>query len=167
MKLLHHSYSTNGVRPSAHYREKVIDYLAEHSENPVIDKIRKLEPITRDDLVELENILWNELGTQQQYEDEHYRGTLAGFVRSLVDIDEEAVQEKFGEFLAGGTLNSDQQEFVHSIVDYLRENGEVTPDDLTNDEPFVNYDIAGLFEDRMEEFRKLVGRLNAICQEAA
>ena len=149
------------------YREKVIDYLAEHCENPVIDKIRKLEPITRSDLEALENILWNELGTQQQYEDEHYRGTLAGFVRSLVDIDEEAVQEKFGEFLAGGMLNSDQQEFVHSIVDYLRENGEVTPDDLTNNEPFSNYDIGGLFEDRMEEFRKLVGRLNAICQEAA
>lgn len=149
------------------YREKVIDYLAGQCANPVIDKIRKLEPITRDDLAELEKILWNELGTQQQYEDEHYRGTLAGFVRSLVDIDEEAVQEKFGEFLAGGTLNSAQQEFVHSIVDYLRENGEVTPDNLTNDEPFVNYDIAELFEDRMEEFRKLVGRLNALCHEAA
>ena len=48
-----------------------------------------------------------------------------------------------------------------------RENGEVTPDDRTSNEPFVNYDIAGLFEDRMNEFRILIGSLNAICQEAA
>jgi len=79
-----------------------------------------------------------------------------------VDIDEEAVQEKFGEFLSGGTLNHDQQEFVREIVDYLRENGEVTADDLTNDEPFVNYDISDLFADKLPQFRELVNRLNSI-----
>ncbi len=148
------------------YREKVIDYLAEHILSPVVDKIRRLEPISAAEMAELENILWNVLGTKEQYEAEKYKGSLPGFVRSLVDIDEDAVQEKFGEFLSGGTLNQDQQEFVREIIDYLRENGEVTADDLTNDEPFVNYDIAGLFADRMPQFRELVGRLKAIAQEA-
>ena len=77
-------------------------------------------------------------------------------------IDEDAVQEKFGEFLSGGTLNADQQEFVRAIIDYLRENGEVTADDLTNDEPFVNNDIGSLFEDRMEQWHEIFARLNAI-----
>ena len=41
------------------YREKVIDYLVEHSDNPVIKKIYNLEPINNDDLKELENVLWH------------------------------------------------------------------------------------------------------------
>ena len=95
------------------------------------------------------------------------QGSLPGFVRSLVDIDEDAVQEKFGEFLSGGTLNQKQQEFVRAIVDYLRENGEVTPDDLTNDEPFVNYDIGSLFEDRIVQLREIIARLNEISGSEA
>lgn len=49
------------------YREKVIDYLVEHSDSPVIQKIHNLEPITSDDLDELERILWHELGTKDDY----------------------------------------------------------------------------------------------------
>ena len=116
---------------------------------------------------ELENILWNVLGTKEQYEAARYKGSLPGFVRSLVDIDEDAVQEKFGEFLSGGTLNQNQQEFVRAIIDYLRENGEVTADDLPNDEPFVNYDIGSLFEDRIAQLHEIVARLNAITGQAA
>lgn len=149
------------------YREKVIDYLAEHILSPVVDKIRRLEPISAKDMAELENILWKVLGTRKQYEEERYKGSLPGFVRSLVDIDEDAVQEKFGEFLSGGTLNQQQQEFVRAIIDYLRENGEVTPDDLTNDEPFVNYDIGSLFEDRIGQLRKIIARLNEISGNKA
>ena len=149
------------------YREKVIDYLAEHILSPVVDKIRKLEPIGAGEMSELENILWNVLGTKEQYDAERYKGSLPGFVRSLVDIDEDAVQEKFGEFLSGGTLNQNQQEFVRAIIDYLRENGEVTADDLTNDEPFVNYDIGSLFEDRIAQLHEIVARLNAITGQAA
>ena len=149
------------------YREKVIDYLADHILSPVVDKIRKLEPIGAGEMSELENILWNVLGTREQYEAERYKGSLPGFVRSLVDIDEDAVQEKFGEFLSGGTLNQNQQEFVRAIIDYLRENGEVTADDLTNDEPFVNYDIGSLFEDRIAQLHEIVARLNAITGQAA
>ena len=44
--------------------------------------------------------------------------------------------------------------------------GALYADDLTNDEPFVNYDITNLFADRMPQFRELVGRLNAIAKEA-
>ncbi len=151
-----------GILDIRTYREKVIDYLAEHVLSPVVEKIRRLESIGETDLKELEKVLWNVLGTKEQYEAERYKGSLVGFVRSLVDIDEDAVQEKFGEFLSGGTLNQDQQEFVRAIIDYLRENGEVTTDDLTNDEPFVNYDISSLFADRMPQFRSLVTTLQSI-----
>lgn len=40
------------------YREKVIDYFAEHLDSAVIGKIHNLEPILNADLSELERILW-------------------------------------------------------------------------------------------------------------
>ena len=115
----------------------------------------------------LEDILWRELGTKEQYIEEKYKGSLPGFVRSLIDIDEQAVQEKFGEFLSGGNLNQDQQEFVREIIDYLRENGEVTAKDLTNYEPFVNYDLASLFEDNMSELHAIIGTIESIFGKSA
>ena len=50
---------------------------------------------------------------------------------------------------------------------YLRANGEVTADDLTNDEPFVNYDITNLFVDWMPHLRDIVERLRTITGGAA
>jgi type I restriction enzyme R subunit len=104
------------------YREKVIDYLVEHSDNPVIKKIYNLEPINNDDLKELEKVLWHELGSQEDYTQTTSIDNLAAFVRSLIGLSQEAVNERFGEYLSGNTFNSQQQEFVQTIINYVREN---------------------------------------------
>ena len=83
------------------YREKVLDYLIEHSDNEVIHKIQRLEPITNEDLKALEKILWEELGTKEEYEQTTDIDNLAVFVRSLIGLSQEAVNEKFGEYLNG------------------------------------------------------------------
>ena len=51
--------------------------------------------------------------------------------------------------------------------DYLRENGEVTPEDLTNEEPFADYDIGRLFEGRIGQLHEIIARLNAITGQQA
>ena len=90
------------------YREKVLDYLIEHSDNEVIHKIQRLEPITNEDLKALEKILWEELGTKEEYEQTTDIDNLAVFVRSLIGLSQEAVNEKFGEYLNGNVLNAQQ-----------------------------------------------------------
>ena len=127
------------------YREKVIDYLAENSDRNKIKKIHNLEPITNDDLQELEHILWHELGSKQEYAETTSIGNLAAFVRSLIGLNQEAVNEKFGEYLSGNLLTSQQQEFVRTIINYVRENGDVELSDLVNTEPFNNYDLTEMF----------------------
>lgn len=127
------------------YRERVIDYLIEHSNNPVIMKIYNLEPINNDDLKELENVLWHELGSQKDYSETTDIDNLAAFVRSLVGLSQEAVNEKFGEYLNGSTFNSQQQEFILTIINYVRENGDIELDDMVNTEPFNNYDLTEMF----------------------
>ena len=138
------------------YREKVIDYLAEHSDSDVIRKIYNLEPINNTDLEELEKILWNELGTQTEYEQTTNIGNVAAFVRSLIGLSQEAVNEKFGEYLSGNTLNYQQQEFISTIINYVRENGDIEVDDIVNTEPFNNYDVNEIFGDNVKIIVKVV-----------
>lgn len=127
------------------YKEKVIDYLAEHTDNTTIKKIQNLEQIDSDDFKELEKILWQELGTADEYHSSTETDNLAAFIRSIVGIEQTAINEKFGEFLSGNILSARQQEFVKAIIDYVRENGDIVAEDLIEKSPFDNYDIVSLF----------------------
>ena len=142
------------------YREKVIDYLVEHSDNPVIKKIYNLEPITNDDLQELEKVLWHDLGSQEEYSQTTDIENLAVFVRSLIGLSQEAVNEKFGEYLNGNTFNSQQQEFIMTIINYVRENGDIELGDMVNTEPFNNYDLNDMFGVELAKVVKIVNMLH-------
>ena len=141
------------------YREKVIDYLVEHSDSPIIKKIYNLEPITNEDLQDLENVLWHELGSQEDYTQTTSIDNLAAFVRSLIGLSQEAVNEKFGEYLNGNTFNSQQQEFIMTIINYVRENGDIELEDMVNTEPFNNYDLNEMFG---VELAKVIGIVNLL-----
>ena len=149
------------------YREKVIDYLVEHSDNPVIKKIYNLEPITNADLQELENVLWHELGSQEDYTQTTSIENLAAFVRSLIGLSQEAVNEKFGEYLDGNTFNS-QQQFIMTIINYVRENGDIELEDMVNTEPFNNYDLNEMFGVELAKVVSIVNLLhNSVVAKAA
>ena len=149
------------------YREKVLDYLIEHSDNEVIHKIQRLEPITNDDLKALEKILWEELGTKEEYEQTTDIDNLAVFVRSLIGLSQEAVNEKFGEYLNGNVLNAQQQEFIRAIINYVRENGDISREDLIEKSPFDNYDILTLLGDNITSVLTIVGILHDSVNVAA
>ena len=131
------------------YKEKVLDYLSEHSDDPVIHKIQNLEPITTDDLKVLERILWHDLGTSYDYYNTTNIDNLAVFMRSLVGVDQKAINEKFGKFLNENILNSQQQEFVQAMIDYVRQNGDIQVENLIEDAPFDSIDIKNLFGEQM------------------
>ena len=138
-------YDVSGLIDIRTYKEKVIDYLAENTDNATIRKIQNLEPINAEDVKELERILWAELGTREDYESATDIDNLAAFIRSIVGIEQSSINEKFGEYLSGNTLNSEQQEFLKAIIDYVRENGDIKTEDLIEKSPFDNYDIVTLF----------------------
>ena len=142
------------------YREKVIDYLVEHVDSPVIRKIHNLEPINNQDLTELEQILWHDLGTREEYDQATTTENLAAFVRSLIGLSQESVNEKFGEYLSGNTLNFQQQEFVKTIINYVRENGDISLEDIVNVEPFNNYDVYELFGMQLKAMVAVVNLLH-------
>ena len=142
------------------YREKVIDYLAAHSDSEVIRKIGNLEPITASDLKELENVLLHELGSKEDYDQATSTPNLAAFVRSLIGLNQEAVNEKFGSYLSGNTFNSMQQEFIRTIINYVRVNGDIELTDIANTEPFVSFNLLDLFGDRYPVVINIVKQLH-------
>lgn len=149
------------------YREKVIDYLLEHSDSEVIRKIHNLEPITNEDLKSLERILWHELGSQTDYQNTTELDNLAAFVRSLIRLSQEAVNEKFGEYLSGNLFNSQQQEFVRTIITYVRNNGDIQVEDLVNAEPFNNFDLQEMFGVNLKSVVNIINVLHNSITVAA
>ncbi len=150
------------------YREKVLDYLVENSDKPVIKKIYNIEPINEDDIKELEYVLWHELGSQEDYTQTTSIENLAVFIRSLVGLNQDAVNKRFGEFINGNRFNSQQQEFILTIINYVRENGDIELSDMVNTEPFNNYDLNAMFGLSLSEVVGIVNTLhNCIIAEAA
>ena len=149
------------------YRQKVIDFLEENWSLPVVEKIHRLEPLTNTDMVELEDIVWHKLGSKNDYEGEDYAGSLAGFVRSLVGLDQAAVNEKFGRYLTGTVFTSRQQEFVKMIIDYVRENGEITRNDLVNSYPFKFLQPVQLFGNKMPVLLEVITEFESLLPKAA
>ena len=142
------------------YKEKVIDYILEHSDNATIRKIKNIDPINAADLKELERILWDELGTKEDYQNTTEITNLAAFIRSIVGVDQTAINEKFGDFLNDNVMNSQQQEFVKAIIDYVRENGDIEASDLIERSPFDNYDILTLFGPNVQLLTEIVNKIH-------
>lgn len=143
------------------YHEKVIDYLRENINSKVIGKIHNLEPINEEDLLELERILWHELGSKDDYAKISDHKNLAAFVRSLIGLNQEAVNDKFSEYLNDNTFNSMQQEYIRTIINYVRVNGDMATTDFVNTEPFNNYDLVELFGSRYHAVIQIVNKLHA------
>lgn len=158
---------TQGFLSVRTYKQRVIDYLAENTEHPVIHKIHHLEPITPEDILEIEKVLWEELGTREEY-DQYTRYTVAGgnvaaFIRSIVWIDRKTAEERFSQFLSDNPLNSDQQEYLKTIINYVNENGDITTDVLVNETPFDSYDWQAVFGQNVAAIPKYINTLhNAI-----
>ena len=58
------------------YRKKVEYYLNEHRNSLVVYKLRQNKKLTREEFDELERILWQELGSKEDYQKEFRRNCL-------------------------------------------------------------------------------------------
>ena len=56
-----------------------------------------------------------------------------------------------------------QEEFIHQIVNYVRQNGDIAPNNLINSDPFRNVEYTELFEEKTKAVYDIVKTLhNAI-----
>jgi len=128
----------------AQYKKKVSHYILQHQDIQAIAKLKGNIPLTPTDIRELENLLWTELGTKEQY-DAHYKNTPLGeLVRSIVGLSLQSANEAFSAFLNNAGLDSRQMHFVKQIVNYIVKNGMMKDIAILRESPFS--DLGGVSE---------------------
>jgi type I restriction enzyme R subunit len=97
----------------ARFLMKVRHFLAQHENHITIQKLRRNQQLTPQDLSELERIFLAEsVGSPEDLERIRSEGGLGLFVRSLVGLDREAAKQALAEFMSGRTLFANQIEFI-------------------------------------------------------
>jgi type I restriction enzyme R subunit len=146
------------------YKAKAEFYVRQHTDNEVIAKLKGNIPLTTDDIAELEGILWNEIGTRQDYEAEYGEKPLGEFVREIVGLDMNAAKEAFSAYLEDTSLDSRQIYFLNQIIEYIVHNGVMKDLSVLQESPFTDQgSIVEVFTDLSvwAGIKKIIDKINA------
>lgn len=146
------------------YKAKAEYYIRQHQDNIAIAKLKTNQPLTSTDVKTLEQILWQEVGTKQDYEQEIGTKPLGEFVREIVGLDMNAAKEAFSEYLNDANLDSRQIYFVNQIVEYIVHNGMLKDFSVLQESPFTDQgSVVELFTDLnvWMGIRKVIEAINA------
>jgi type I restriction enzyme R subunit len=146
------------------YKAKAEYYVRQHQDNAVIAKLKSNVPLTGADVKVLEEILWSEVGTKQEYEAEYGAKPLGEFVREIVGLDMNAAKTAFAEFLNDANLDSRQIYFVNQIVEYIVHNGMMKDLSVLQETPFTDQgSIVEVFTDLTvwTGIRRVIEQVNA------
>lgn len=147
------------------YRQRVLEYLAANRNLPVLQKILNIEPLTVTDIRELERILWKELGTKEEYE--HCTMNMlcgdyvAAFIRSIIGVDRAVALKLFTQFISDHDLNSQQEEYLKTIINYVCENGDIEVDTIINNSPFNDFDAVAVWGQNLQYVGAYIKRLHS------
>lgn len=157
-------YDTGGVNV-AQYKKKVEQFIRDHEDYWVIQKIRYGIPLDPEDLKALESFFYQaeEVGGEEQFVQIYgQQENLAAFIRSLAGMDRGKAKERFAKFLDGRIYTADQIRFVTYIIDHLAANGTIDPE-LLYGQPYTDIHYKGLngvFKE--DEAKALVGVVQAV-----
>ena len=146
------------------YKAKAEYHVRQHQDNEVIAKLKSNVPLTGADVKVLEEILWSEVGTKQEYEAEYGAKPLGEFVREIVGLDMNAAKDAFAEFLNDANLDSRQIYFVNQIVEYIVHNGMMKDLSVLQETPFTDQgSIVEVFTDLTVwmSIRRVIEQVNA------
>lgn len=150
------------------YKDKLEFYIKEHQENnPVILKLKENKPLNETDMDALEDMIWNQLGTKQDYYSEVGEKPLGEFVREIVGLDMNAAKEAFSKYLDEREMNSHQIYFVNQIVEFIVRNGMMKDLSVLQDSPFTDQgNVVELFGDNITLWSGIQSVINSINKNA-
>ena len=146
------------------YKAKAEFYIRQHQDNIAIAKLKTNQPLTSTDIESLEEILWKEVGTRSDYEQEIGEKPLGEFVREIVGLDMNAAKAAFSEFLNDTNLDSRQIYFVNQIVEYIVHNGIMKDLSVLKESPFTDRgSVVEIFTDMTlwMNIKKVIDQINA------
>ena len=146
------------------YKANAEYYIRQHQDNIAIAKLKTNQPLTAADIATLEEALWQEVGTKQDYEQEYGSKPLGEFVREIVGLDMNAAKEAFSEYLTNTSLDDRQIYFVNQIVEYIVHNGILKDFSVLQESPFTDRgSVVEVFTDMTVwmGIRKVIDTINA------
>ncbi|WP_298839040.1 DEAD/DEAH box helicase family protein [Clostridium sp.] len=153
-------YNANDLK---NYRKKVEFYLHEHKDELAIFKLRNNKRLTKQNLTSLEDLMWTQLGSHDDYKKEFGEMPVNKLVRKIVGLDRLAANEAFAELLNNENLNAKQSHFVKLIVDYVVVNGFIDDNKVLIEDPFRSIgNITELFKENMDDARNIMGIVEGI-----
>ena len=154
----------------AQFRMKVRSFVERHQDNIALQKLRRGQQLTGQDLTELERMFLSEGVDSVALSEAVGADGLGVFLRGMIGLDRTAAKEMFSEFTATHSLNADQTEFLNLIIDCLSESGIVDPERFY-ESPFTDLDdmgIAGVFKDaQVKELVTIIIRSNSAANAVA
>ncbi|MBD3671719.1 MAG: DEAD/DEAH box helicase family protein [Gammaproteobacteria bacterium] len=129
------------------YHRKVEAYVRDNEDDLTIQRIKRNLPITKQDMEELDNKLYEAsgIGDLKQYQKTiHPNKSVGIFIRELVGMDRIAAKEAFADYLDEVRFNTQQIRFITTIIDYLTSNGVISPNQLAKP-PFSDIHFEGVF----------------------
>lgn len=152
-------YDVNNL---GNYKRRVEHYLKEYEDNLPIYKLKNNEELTESDIKYFEKILWKEIGSKEEYEQVYGGQPLLKLVASITGMERAAAEKEFSKFLNDENLNSDQIDFVNSIVDYIVKNGSIEKQVL-QEYPFNKKGgVINLFKDRIDVAKDIVSVIDKV-----
>lgn len=150
-------------RELSDYKKKINFYLKNHMDNEVINKIRNNEKISKEEIDELQEILFNSLNSNEnEYKLNFNDESLVLLVRKTVGLSKEVIDREFSKFINEKELNVEQTRFINLIKNYIIKNG-VIDKRILNEDPFTNYgSITDLFDGQMNIIQILIQIINLI-----
>ncbi|WP_333886240.1 DEAD/DEAH box helicase family protein [Sphingobacterium siyangense] len=146
------------------YKDRVTAFIKKNKHHLVIDKLHKNQPINAFELQQLEQYLVAEaLGSKEEFIKEFGDQPLGTFIRSIIGLDQEAIQAHFTNFIGEANLSAKQIKFMDTVIRYFVTNGYLETVDLM-EPPFTELDdsgVIGLFdENNVVKLMSLIKQVN-------
>lgn len=127
----------------AKFKDKARQFLRTHADHLALQRLRRNQPLTEQDLQELERMLNEAGGTAELLAKVKAQShSLGRFIRSLVGLEKDAAMEAFSGFVRGQGVTANQIEFIHLIVDELTQTGVMSVSRLY-ESPFTDINPRG------------------------
>jgi type I restriction enzyme R subunit len=161
-------FTQTGFGKSQSYKEKFDSYIQTHRSNTIINKIFNNIKLTSAELEALDTLIFGhkDLNDRSAYQETYGNKPLAQLVRSVIGMDEQAVNSAFSGFINGFELSSAQYHFIQTIVKHFAQKGIIELKELAAP-PYTDINDQGLFgvfidENRQDQVIQIVKSLNRV-----
>ena len=149
------------------YRAKAEAYIRQHlGDDPAIVKLHTNIPLTVTDMRRLETILWETLGTREDYEQSIGQKPLGEFVREIVGLDMNAAKEAFATYLNDASLDSRQIYFINQVIEHIVRNGLLKDFSILQESPFIDEGSIDALFHNVQNFSKVMKIIEKINDNA-